>query len=289
MAIVAGVVAPSAQAADAVLTLLEGSATVIDGARALRATPGLRLSPGAIVESAPQASLVRVEFADGSVLDLGPATRVMLQPPGLAGSGPRAPAYYLLDGWAKHSSATGARPVAGQLTAAAELTQLAGVAVSRVGPGLTEIFVESGQGQGVERRGRGSAPIALRAGEFFRRSGSDKGQVLPRPDPAFLKDVPRAFRDTIAPQAGRLQGRPPVPQPAATPTYDTLQPWLVSEPVIRRELPRRFAVLAREGAFRDALQRHMSAHPEWDGVLHPAKPPGEAQAVAADTAASMSR
>ncbi|MCK6433949.1 MAG: hypothetical protein L6Q68_13105 [Aquabacterium sp.] len=289
MAIVAGMGATSAHAADAVLTLLEGSATVVDGARALRAALGLRLSPGAIVESGPQASLVRVEFADGSVLDLGPATRVMLQPPGLAGSGPRPPGFYLLEGWAKHSSATGARPVAGQLTVAAELTQLAGVAVSRAGPGLTEIFVETGQGQGIERRGRAKAPIALRAGEFFRRSGSDKGEVLPRPDPAFLKDVPRAFRDTIAPQAGRLLGRPPVPQPAAPPTYDTLQPWLVSEPVIRREFPRRFAALAREGAFRAALERHLSAHPEWDAVLHPPKPPGEAQAVAADAAASMSR
>ena len=75
----------------AVLTLLEGDATVVIGSRAYAAATGAHLGTGAIVETDAKATLLRLEWPSGAVLDLGPATRVML----------RLPQVYLLQGWAK--------------------------------------------------------------------------------------------------------------------------------------------------------------------------------------------
>lgn len=262
-------VAPAwAAEASALLTVVEGAATVIDGVRSLAARPGLRVGAAALIDTAATASLLRVEFADGGALDLGPDTRVMLLPPGLAGSGPRGPAFYLLRGWAKHTS--GARTTtAGQLSPTLELLQVAGVTVSRVDGDEAALFVESGRAQLLERRLKAASTLSLKSGDFYARAGADKGSVAARPTAAFLQKLPRSFRDTLPPLAAQFKGKTATPQPVPMPDYAALRPWLAAEPVIRREFPRRFAALARETAFREALARNLSAHPEWEPVLFP--------------------
>jgi hypothetical protein len=255
----------------ALITLVEGPAVLIDGGRSLQAAAGLRLGAAALIETAPTAQLLRVEFSDGSMLDLGPDTKAMVLPPGLAGAGPRAPAFYLLQGWAKHSSAGAAKP-GGLLSYAAEGMQATGTTVSRVtGDGL-QIFVETGTLQLLERRIKPPNTLTLKAGEFYARDGADKGQVSPRPTGGFLPSVPRAFRDTIPSRAAALKGGRVEPKPAAMPAYAGLKPWLTAEPVIRREFPRRFSALAKETSFRDGLVKNLAAHPEWEPILFP-KPP----------------
>lgn len=263
-----------ARAADAaaLITLVEGSALLIDGVRSQQAAPGLRLGAATIIETAASAQLLRVEFGDGSVLDLGPDTKAMVLPPGLAGAGPRGPAFYLLQGWAKHASAGATKP-GGLLSFAAEGMQATGTTVSRVtGDGL-QLFVETGALQLLERRAKAPNTLSLKAGEFYARAWNDKGQVSPRPAAGFLPTVPRAFRDTIPPRAAALKGTRVEPQAAPMPGYAALKPWLTAEPVIRREFPRRFATLAKEAAFRDGLVKNLAAHPEWEPVLFPPKPP----------------
>ncbi len=272
-ALLAGAVLPL-QAADApaLITLVEGAAPLlVEGARSLTAAPGLKLNAATIIDTTPATALLRVEFADGSLLDLGPETRAMLLPPGLAGSGPRAPAFYLLQGWAKHTVSGGAK-AGGQLAFAAEVLQPSGVTVSRVSGDALQLFVESGGLQLQERRLKPASTLNLKGGEFYERDGADKGRISPRPVPDFLKSVPRAFRDTIPPRAAQLKGRPPEPQAAPAPGYAGLKAWLTAEPVIRREFPRRFAQPAREPAFREALVKNLAAHPEWEPVLFPPKP-----------------
>ena len=272
LAACAWVVLP-AQAADspALVTIVEGAALLIDGARSLQAVPGLRLGAATIIETAPNATLLRVEFSDGSVLDLGPDTKAMVLPPGLAGSGPRAPAFYLLQGWAKHGSAGATKP-GGLLSFAAEGMQATGTTVSRAGGEGLQLFVESGNLQLLERRIKAPNTLNLKAGEFYAREGADKGQVSPRPAAGFLPGVPRAFRDTIPLRAAALKGKRADPQPAPMPGYAALKPWLSAEPVIRREFPRRFAALAKDAGFRDGLVKNLAAHPEWEPILFP-KPP----------------
>jgi hypothetical protein len=265
-----------AQAADGapLITLVEGSALLIDGARSLQAAAGLRLGAATLVETAPTAQLLRVEFGDGSILDLGPDTKAMVLPPGLAGASARAPAFYLLQGWAKHSSAGSAKP-GGLLSYAAEGMQASGTTVSRVtGEGL-QLFVETGNLQLLERRVKPPNTLTLKAGEFYAREGADKGQVSPRPAGGFLPSVPRAFRDTIPSRAAALKGGRVEPKPATMPGYAALKGWLTAEPVIRREFPRRFSALAKDAAFRDGLVKNLSAHPEWEPILFP-KPPASA-------------
>ena len=267
------VVAAPAQAAEgpALITIVEGPALLIEGARSLQAVAGVRLGAATIVETAATAQFLRIEFNDGSVLDLGPDTKVMVLPPGLAGAGPRGPAFYLLQGWAKHASAGATKP-GGLLSFAAEGLQATGTTVSRVtGDGL-QLFVETGALQLLERRAKAPNTLNLKAGEFYAREGNDKGQVSPRPVAGFLPAVPRAFRDTIPPRAAALKGKRAEPQAAPMPGYAALKPWLAAEPVIRREFPRRFAALAKDAAFRDGLVKNLSAHPEWEPVLFP-KPP----------------
>ncbi|NRF68093.1 hypothetical protein HLB44_13960 [Aquincola sp. S2] len=273
MTVLALVAAAPLQAADApaLVTIVEGAGLVIEGARSVAAAPGLKLNAATIIDTTPATALLRIEFADGSLLDLGPDTRVMLQPPGLAGGGPRGPAYYLLQGWAKHTSGGGGK-AGGQLAFAAEVQQPSGVTVSRVSGEALQLFVETGALQLQERRIKPASALALKAGEFYQRDGADKGQVSPRPAPGFLQSVPKGFRDTIPPRAAQLKGRPPEPQTQPWPGYAALKAWLSAEPVIRREFPRRFAVPARDAAFRDGLVKNLASHPEWEPVLFPPKP-----------------
>jgi len=103
----------------------------------------------------------------------------------------------------------------------------------------------------------------------YLRKGTQTGQLLPRPDPAWLKTVPRAFRDTIALRAARFEGKKLEPAARPAPSYAALAPWLTAEPALRREFPRRLATLAREPAFRAALIQNLVAHPEWEPLLFP--------------------
>jgi len=267
------VAAPAARAADALLTVVEGPALIIDGARALLPAPGLRLPSATIIDTGDKTNLVRVEFNNGSTLDIGPDSKVMLLPPGLAGSGPKPPAFYLLQGWAKHSSADRAGG-AGQLSAALEAQQVAGVTVSRIEGDDAALFLEAGATQLQERRGKGAKPVmlGLKAGQFYSRTGADKGEVAPRPTAAFLQKLPRSFRDTLPPLAAQFKGKALEPKPAPMPGYAALKPWLAAEPAIRREFTKRFVKLAQEPAFRDALVKNMASHPEWEPVLFPPKP-----------------
>jgi hypothetical protein len=128
---------PSARAAEpAVLTVLQGEATLRVGARALVAVAGARLPAGSIVETSEQTGLLRLEWADGSRLDLGASTRVMLQP----AASPRS-LVYVLRGVVKQTQST---PTAGQLSPAFELKPFQGVVVTQIGPEGAVLFAESG-------------------------------------------------------------------------------------------------------------------------------------------------
>lgn len=253
---------PAQAAAIAVLTIVEGDARVTQGARAFAAVVGMRLAPGTLIDTAADASLVRVEWDDGRTLDLGPATRVMVMPP--ANASRRAPMLYLLEGWAKQ--ATGV-VVDAQTLPGLELTSVSGVVVSRVGAERSVAFVESGRVDFVAKASGETA--SLRQGDSVSAAGSERPVVSPRAPSGFAAQLPRSFRDTIGRRLSQLAGRPVEGKPLPPPSYADLAPWLAAEPAIRRDFPRRFATLARDPAFRSGLQSHLAAHPEWDAVLNP--------------------
>lgn len=252
-------------------TLLEGDAIVIDGARTFAAAPGLVLKPWAIVETKADCHLARIEFADGSIADLGPQTRIMLAPRGLAPREDKMPSMYLLSGWVKQSSAAGA-PAAGLVTPAIDLLPFSGVVVVQASATLHRVFVESGRVSLLERR-RGGERRSFGNGEMYAAEAGAAGGVTPRPGADFIDKMPRMFRETIPSQAARFQDAGVEATALPAPEYAALRDWLVAEPLVRRDFPRRFAVLARQKAFRSGLEANLAQHVEWTPVLYPPPPP----------------
>jgi hypothetical protein len=275
--------ASMAMAQPALVTILEGEATVIDGVRRFAAVEGQTLAERSLVETGPQTRLLRIEWPDGSVVDLGPDTRAMLAPAGAAKGGRRGPAFHLLQGWAKQGS-LGKAAAAGQQSAALEVAPFTGSAVSQVQAERSWFFVESGEATLTEREIRPPSRLTLKAGEVYTREGRGKGATAPRPTPDQLRAVPRAFRDTLPLRAAQFAGKTPTRQPLPAPDYAALKPWLTAETAVRADFPRRFAALARDPAFRRGLIDNLAAHPEWRPVLYPDPPkPASAPAPASAT------
>jgi hypothetical protein len=267
-----------AHAADpsAVVTILEGDALVYRGAARLHAAEGLRLAPGDIVETGP-ATFTQVEWPDQSMVQFGPATRVML------GTPPKAKperGLYLMEGWAKlapapsgaGSAAASGAPGLNLRAPLFELPASPGVVVIRSSPAEVALFVERGEARVGERQASGpSALVPLRAGDFYRRKGTARGAVAPSPAQDFVAEVPRFFRDSIPLRLERYRDRPVQPRQAGDFSYADVERWLKAEPSVRRPLMQRWRAKAREPAFRSALVANLGAHPEWDPILFPEK------------------
>lgn len=250
-----------ARAADApgVVTLLDGEATLLVGARALGAAPGVRLPAGSIVETTDKTALLRIEWPDGSRVDLGAGTRVMLRPAGA----PRA-LVYVLRGIVKQ---TQDEPVAGQLSPAFELKPFQGVIVTEVAADGAVLFAERGTESATGRRG--GVALSLKPGQAAVVQGDAQAQVQPRPPAGWLARIPRAFRDTIPSRLAQFQGPPATARARPQPAYADVQAWLTAEPLVRRELPRRWAEWLADAAFKESLQTRLSQHPEWEPLLRP--------------------
>ena len=253
----------------ALLTLLDGEATLIVGSRAYAAAPGARLGAGVLVETDAKTNLLRLEWPDGAVLDLGPATRVMLRPPPAARTrGAPKPLVYLLQGWAKQSQ-TASAP--GQLSTAFDVQSINGVLVSQIDGATAVLFSETGDKQLSARRD--NAPLALPAGQAAVVGSDGVAQVQARPPAGWLQRIPRAFRDTLPPRAAQFKSPPPALKARAALSYAALQPWLSAEPAVRRSFVTRFAELLRDREFRSSVDRHLAQHPEWEGALRPPRKP----------------
>lgn len=249
------------------LTLLDGDAVVIDGARRVAAAPGLRVGAGALVETGATTTVVRLEGPEQATIDLGPDTRAMLTPVAMASRGGRVPTLYLLQGAVKLTSRGGAT-LRGLVAPGLELLPFSGSAVVQVGNGQQAVFAEANRLELDERR-VGGVSHTLGMGEFYSGDIARPGSVVPRPGADWLKQVPRAFRDPLPLRAAALRERPFEPTVLPNPTYDQLAHWLSAEPGVRRDFVSRFKPLTGDAAFRSGLQSHLYAHPEWDAVLNP--------------------
>jgi hypothetical protein len=287
----------AADAAPGVVTILEGDALVYRGLGRVYAAEGMRLATGDIVETAAS-SFAQVELVDGSVVQFGPSTRALLN------STPAKPRterwWYVMNGWAKVISAkqqadtgpgfdirtrqfwmsSSPSTIVFHLTASPELN----------------LFVESGQVQLAERQaGAQTAPVALRAGDYYRRKAGSEGSVNTEGHSAFINEMPRGFRDTLPSRLKRFRDVDVKPKTAPDFSYSDVEDWLNGETWMRRPLVQRWRPKTRDPAFRSALIANMSAHPEWDRILFPEKylpketPPTRAVPPASATVDSSTR
>jgi len=249
-------------------TILDGSATVLRDTRQFAAAEGLRLQGDDIVRTGAETRLARIELADGSTLDLGPATELLLQP-ALAGPiGERAATLYLARGWLKIGSANGHGVASGGL----DVARLAGTAVLRIAPDATLVFLESGNADLIERGdGHAGRSQPLKDGDAYARRGMAAGNVLKRPPTDLLQGLPRAFVDSLPSRAARFGSVVVEPGNANEVDYADASPWINGEAVLRPHFLARFGALARDRQFRASLVAELRAHPEWDRLLFPEK------------------
>jgi hypothetical protein len=262
-----------AQTPAARITILEGDVQVIRGARAAAAVLGLALNDGDIVHTPAGSTLVRIEFSDQVMLDLGPATRVLLRPqlrPPAAGRGAHV---YVLAGFAKLSAAQAKATVllSPQLEVATTKVSLVQVAVAaNEAERKTLVFADTGEVRVTPRR-VSAAALVVKPGQLLSAGEGAAPQVADRPPTLWLQNVPAALRDNLPSRAARFADAKVALGAQKEIGYDQAQPWLSAEAALRSAQMPRWTARARDPAFKAALVSHMQDHPEWDRALFPEK------------------
>lgn len=181
---------------EARLTIVDGDAVVIRGASKSPAPLGLALKAGDIIETGHSAHLVRIEFDNKSILDLGPNTFVLLRPPLVSRKATVQSLAYVASGWIKVTAA----PKDKSMVMAPQLeVQTAGALVINVGPDSIYAFAESGQATALSRSdsAAGTSEAVISPGQLVSASGGATRQLAQTAQSAWLRDVPRGFRDRL--------------------------------------------------------------------------------------------
>lgn len=271
MSLLAALPAQCLAASIGVVTIADGELAVLRDTQRFAATEGVRLRNDDVLRTAAGTRLARVELADGTALDLGPDTELMLQPTTPGTLGERAATLYLARGWLKVSA--GQEPGAvGIASATLDVQRIAGTAVLALLPHATLLFVETGSAEATELRdARAGKPLALADGDALVRRGTEAPTIVRRPPADLLAGLPRAFADSIPRRAARFQARPVEPAGAVPVVYADAARWINGEPALRAMAVTRFKPRVADATFRAALVAELKSHPEWDRVLFPEK------------------
>lgn len=260
--------APSAKQV-AIVTILEGRATVIRGLSQFDALEGLRLLPNDLVRT-DESTFVRVEYADQTWMELGPGTLLQLNHPAQKKLSNR-PGLYLLTGWLKLECKSD--PPAGRALAAKDMdvVDLSGAMVLRATDADLAIFAERGTARLLNRGMRGATPMTFNTGDFLIVGPGKPASVQGHPSAEFVAALPRAYLDTLPYRYSLFEARAATPQNQRAFSYADVEPWINAEAPVRRQFVALWRRKAVEPAFRESLDRDLARHPEWDPVLHPEK------------------
>jgi hypothetical protein len=273
--------ARAAQAAPAlqpaIVTILQGKATVIRGISQSDVPEGMRLLADDIVRTEND-TFLRLEYADQSWLELGPGTELQLRP--LNSRRAKRPGLYLMHGWLKMEGKPGADAALGIAVPGADVTDISGVLVVHLETPSLVVFAERGTARWVDRAPHGAGVISLKNGDFLLTDANSQPKVQNRPTAQFLAALPRSYRDTLPARYSIYANRTVTAKEQRSFSYSEVEPWVNGEPTIRRQFVATWRRRIREGDFRDSLDRQMQLHPEWDPILHPEKyePPAQVEA-----------
>lgn len=251
------------------LTILDGDAFLLRDASRFALAEGVALQVDDLLEVPESSQLARLELRDGVSLALGPGSKALVGPR-LAGARGGA-RIYLLTGWLKLSAPQGVE--ARVLSPLLDFSTVGGTVVLSRQPDGVRLFAEAGE---VTVQRSGAAAQVLKSGELFSLDAGPgaKPERPGRPSPAFVAAMPRAFLAELPSRAARWQEQPTAPRKLAALTYADAQPWIDSEPALRRANLARWRPMARDPEFRRGLTAGLKAHPEWEPILSPppAKP-----------------
>ena len=255
-------------AAPALVTILQGDATLVRQTNRYALAEGVALADGDIVETAADA-FMQIEFDDGSIVGITEKGRLLLKPQITAPKTTSAPpSFYLLEGWIKLAAAPKAPAELDFLTPAFEVVSPGATIVARVRPKAYELFVESG----TARLFAHSSASGLKGNDFVSQAANaDKPTIGANLGGEFLQKLPRQFRDQLPARAALFTGRIVAPRPIGPIDYADVSAWLHAEPGIRLALSKQWRPRAADRAFRAEVATNVAAHMEWDRVLNPKK------------------
>jgi hypothetical protein len=269
VALLVGAQAAATDKPTPVVTILQGSATVIRALSQFDAAEGMPLLADDLVRTNKD-TFLRIEYADQTSIELGPGTQLQVNHPSRR-RGAR-PALYLLEGWLKVAPGqvgAGVKPAFASV--GLDVVDLAGVMVMRTTNVARELFAEQGTARCIAKSARGAEPIMLRQGDFVIAAPDKAPKRESRPPAEFTDALPRPYRDTLPFRYDLFKDRPVTPQGQLPFSYADVEPWLNGEPSIRRQFVSLWRRKANDTAFRASLDRDLQKHPEWDRVLHPEK------------------
>jgi hypothetical protein len=181
---------------------------------------------------------------------------------------------YALSGWIKFSGTRRAADAQGfELRAPLlDMPPNGGTIVLHGTAAEITAFAEQGELRLAEDQAKGAPlAVALKTGHWYRRKANARGVVSTTPAPAFVAEMPRAFRDSLPLRAEKYRGLDVKLREAPQFVYADVEPWLNGEPTVRRQFVKRWRARAGDATFRAALIADLSSHPEWDPVLFPEK------------------
>jgi hypothetical protein len=242
------------------LTLLKDSPLrVIRGYSVLQGVEGMRLRPGDILETSPAATAqAQLEFSGGAIVELGPSSQVLLY--SRTGTGAEM---VLLAGWLKGETSSGSYRYSSPLATA---STKGGNILLHAAANAADIFVERGAAS--VSIGNSGAMASSTDKVFFTRRLGKPIVAASRPSQDFVSAMPACFRDVLPSRMARFVGaKPPVLKNDHDVAYAEIERWLTSG--WGKGLVGRFKPRLQDSAFRQAIETHLAALPEWEPVLHP--------------------
>ncbi|HKO87611.1 MAG TPA: hypothetical protein VJU83_03735 [Burkholderiales bacterium] len=240
-------------------TIVDGAASLTRGAERYALAEGTRIQAGDIVDTTDATSVVQVELLVGGVVQLGPASKLML-------GGPTETAAYLLKGWLKVINNSGEHVLpALVMTPTLQIRTRPGAMVLQAIPSETLVFAESGDTEILEPGASHGRRLA--SGQFY-RSGAEEGRMN-RPSREFLQSVPAQLRDSLPSRLARMRARDTALTRITDFRYDEVAGWLQSEESLRSTFVATWGPRLADPEFRAAIVQNIHLHPEWKSALGP--------------------
>jgi hypothetical protein len=253
---------------EALIGILQGPVALVRQSTRFTAVEGTALAEGDIVETG-KGAFMQIEFADGALVGVGEATRLIVKPRLTSLKTATPPRLYQIDGWTKLRVPDGAAAGLVLWTPYFELEAKGASAVVQVQPRKWGVFVESGAVRVLQRDGA-KAALGLGKGDFAsQREDGDKPVVSAQLSEDFVKQMPRMFRDPLPARGALFAKRNVQPVQLGSVSYEDVSAWLHCEPAIRLALSKQWRGRASDKAFRTAAAANLSAHMEWERVLFP--------------------
>ena len=220
--------APALAADAGIISIAEGSPSVLRGTTWFKLVAGARYQEGDIlvVKGTGQ---VQVELFAGGTFNLGaPGTLFAAAVPITAGKLTGPVELALPEGWLKLAANAPGSGIRVQIDTST-LNAAEAITVIHAQPGALELFVESGTASLVEAGtggGKPAAPQEMKAGEYAARSAERPLRFERRAPAAFVATIPRQLIDPLPSLAGKFKAASPQLTPEREVTYAEAEPWL---------------------------------------------------------------